>query len=108
MSNFPAVIQTPLTQLMKIADDEGLCVPLSDVHASTRAAAAALKACDEAIWNAFEPFKRWQEHFAFAPAKLAPIAEQLGQALYALQQAHVEAMKIAIDKKIKLPDGGGK
>lgn len=108
MSNFPAVIQTELTQLMKIADDAGLCVPLAQVHPTTRAAAAALKDCDEAIWDAFAPFKKWQEHFAFAPAKLAPIAEQLGQALYALQQAHVEAMKIAIDKEIELSDGGGK
>lgn len=108
MSNFPDNLQTPLTQQMKLLDEAGLCAPLDQVHQTTKEASAALKACDEALWVFLAKAKAWQNHFAFAPAKLAPVLDAIGRAATDLEDAHVACMKIAHDKGIKVFEGGGK
>tara|TARA_R110000868_G_scaffold26515_1_gene101989 strand:- start:414 stop:740 length:327 start_codon:yes stop_codon:yes gene_type:complete len=108
MSNFPNDLQTPLTRQMKLLDEAGLCAPLDQVHQATKEASAALKACDEALWAFLAKAKAWQVQFAFAPAKLSPVLDAIGQAASSLHVAHEECMKIAHDKGIKVFEGGGK
>ena len=107
MSDFPKDLQTPLTQMMKLLDEAGLCMPANKVDPTVMAFTGALKDIDAAIWKAFPLLKAVQEKIGFSTAKLPTVIEDLACATEANSSALLEFLKICHDKKIGVYEGGG-
>lgn len=107
MSEYPASGTTAMTAVMLKLNEAGLCVTYEEVHPKTRRVAKEIRDLDNDIYALIAAMKDWADTLGVHPGKLAPALYYIGEAAQAINEAHVELLKVCHDRGIKVQDGGG-
>jgi hypothetical protein len=104
---YPSSSKTAMTEVMLSLNSAGLCVPFDEIHPKTRRVAKEIRDTDNGVYALIAAMKDWADTLGVHPGKLAPALYYIGEAAQAINEAHVELLKVCHDRGIKVQDGGG-